>query len=73
VNRNVFNCLLKTASYVFCHMSCDRYPFLPCLQVGQEQKHTYLPLEVRDLLCDFMLSVLGTVVLQIVLVTLRSH
>ena len=24
----------------------SRYPFLPCLQVGQEQKHTYLPLEV---------------------------
>lgn len=23
-----------------------RYPHLPCLQVGQEQKHTYLPLEV---------------------------
>ena len=25
-----------------------RYPFLPCLQVGQEKKQTYLPLEVRD-------------------------
>ena len=24
-----------------------KYPHLPCLQVGQEQKHTYLPLEVR--------------------------
>ena len=23
-----------------------RYPHLPCLQVGQEHKHTYLPLEV---------------------------
>ncbi len=23
-----------------------RYPHLPCLQVGQEKKHTYLPLEV---------------------------
>ena len=23
-----------------------QYPFLPCLQVGQEKKHTYLPLEV---------------------------
>ena len=22
------------------------FPFLPCLQVGQEQKHTYLPIEV---------------------------
>jgi len=27
-----------------------RYPHLPCLQVGQEQKHTYLPLEVRSVL-----------------------
>lgn len=25
-----------------------KYPHLPCLQVGQEQKHTYLPLEVRN-------------------------
>lgn len=25
-----------------------KYPHLPCLQVGQEQKHTYLPLEVRQ-------------------------
>ena len=24
-----------------------RYAHLPCLQVGQEKKHTYLPLEVR--------------------------
>ena len=24
-----------------------RFPHLPCLQVGQERKHTYLPLEVR--------------------------
>ena len=23
-----------------------RFPHLPCLQVGQERKHTYLPLEV---------------------------
>lgn len=23
-----------------------QFPYLPCLQVGQEQKHTYLPLEV---------------------------
>ena len=29
-----------------------RYPHLPCLQVGQEQKHTYLPLEVNiNVLC----------------------
>lgn len=26
-----------------------KYPHLPCLQVGQEQKHTYLPLEVRPI------------------------
>lgn len=26
-----------------------RYPHLPCLQVGQEQKHTYLPMEVCNL------------------------
>lgn len=25
------------------------YPHLPCLQVGQEKKHTYLPLEVSTL------------------------
>lgn len=27
-----------------------KYPHLPCLQVGQEQKHTYLPLEVSTTL-----------------------
>lgn len=27
------------------HKLVLRYPHLPCLQVGQEQKHTYLPLE----------------------------
>lgn len=27
------------------HKLALRYPHLPCLQVGQEQKHTYLPLE----------------------------
>ena len=26
-----------------------RYPNLPCLQVGQEQKHTYLPMEVCNI------------------------
>ena len=26
-----------------------RYPHLPCLKVGQEQKHTYLPIEVCNL------------------------
>ena len=25
-----------------------RYPGLPCLQVGQEHKHTYLPMEVSN-------------------------
>ena len=30
-----------------------RFPHLPCLQVGQERKHTYLPLEVRDWACQF--------------------
>ena len=25
-----------------------RFPHLPCLQVGQEHKHTYLPLEVSS-------------------------
>ena len=25
-----------------------RFPHLPCLQVGQERKHTYLPLEVNE-------------------------
>lgn len=28
------------------HNKVLEYPFLPCLQVGQEQKHTYLPIEV---------------------------
>lgn len=28
-----------------------KYPHLPCLQVGQEQKHTYLPLEVSAGFC----------------------
>lgn len=27
-----------------------KYPHMPCLQVGQEQKHTYLPLEVQQTL-----------------------
>ncbi|VEL22992.1 unnamed protein product [Protopolystoma xenopodis] len=26
------------------------YPHLPCLQVGQEHKHTYLPLEVCNMM-----------------------
>lgn len=31
------------------HKLVLRYPHLPCLQVGQEQKHTYLPLEASGL------------------------
>lgn len=31
------------------HKLVLRYPHLPCLQVGQEQKHTYLPLEASKL------------------------
>ena len=34
-------------SHVF--LFACRFPHLPCLQVGQEQKHTYLPLEVCNL------------------------
>ena len=30
-----------------------RFPHLPCLQVGQEHKHTYLPLEVSNGTCSF--------------------
>ena len=32
-----------------------RFPHLPCLQVGQEHKHTYLPLEVSVVLCCVVL------------------
>lgn len=32
------------------HKLVLRYPHLPCLQVGQEQKHTYLPLEASKLI-----------------------
>jgi len=28
------------------HQKILEYPFLPCLQVGQEVKHTFLPIEV---------------------------
>ncbi len=36
-----------------------RFPYLPCLQVGQEKKHTYLPLEVQPfvqlcVICNLM-------------------
>lgn len=36
------------------HKLVLRYPHLPCLQVGQEQKHTYLPLEASTLLENFI-------------------
>lgn len=41
-----------------------KYPHLPCLQVGQEQKHTYLPLEVRMRLlwCLDIIIVVATMV-----------
>lgn len=35
-----------------------RYPHLPCLQVGQEHKHTYLPLEVRNSDLNWVMCVL---------------
>jgi len=38
---------MSNSSVIFAMSLCCRYPHLPCLQVGQEQKHTYLPLEVR--------------------------
>ncbi|PIK49325.1 eukaryotic translation initiation factor 2c [Apostichopus japonicus] len=31
------------------HNKILQYPHLPCLQVGQEQRHTYLPLEVCNI------------------------
>lgn len=31
------------------HRRILQYPHLPCLQVGQEQRHTYLPLEVCNI------------------------
>lgn len=42
-----------------------KYPHLPCLQVGQEQKHTYLPLEVRRrIFCPFHLLLIHRVLLS---------
>ncbi len=38
-------CTVAKYFYEKHHMKLQ-YPHLPCLQVGQEQKHTYLPLEV---------------------------
>ncbi|XP_016398400.1 protein argonaute-2-like [Sinocyclocheilus rhinocerous] len=40
-----------------------RYPHLPCLQVGQEQKHTYLPLEVGQ---DHILGLLFSTHLSLI-------
>lgn len=35
-----------------------RYPHLPCLQVGQEHKHTYLPLEVNLFLIKCSINII---------------
>ncbi len=42
-------CTVAKYFYEKHHMKLQ-YPHLPCLQVGQEQKHTYLPLEVENFL-----------------------
>lgn len=42
------------------HKLVLRYPHLPCLQVGQEQKHTYLPLEASPSPPTHPLRVLAT-------------
>lgn len=41
------------------HKLVLRYPHLPCLQVGQEQKHTYLPLEASPISCPPALGLAG--------------
>jgi eukaryotic translation initiation factor 2C len=41
-------CTVAKYFYEKHHMKLQ-YPHLPCLQVGQEQKHTYLPLEVCNI------------------------
>ena len=54
---NHFVCMQSTWSClpVLCLMARSfsiwwcRFPSLPCLQVGQEQKHTYLPIEVCNI------------------------
>lgn len=47
-NGDVFDCSVVQYFSEKYHIEL-KYPFLPCLQVGQEKKHTYLPLEVCDL------------------------
>ncbi len=41
-------CTVQKYFYDKYHMQL-KYPHLPCLQVGQEQKHTYLPPEVCNI------------------------
>lgn len=51
-----------------------RYPHLPCLQVGQEQKHTYLPLEVSmTALCTCLLFLRCYLILLIFLFNCLFH
>lgn len=42
------DCTVTKYFYDKYHMQL-KYPHLPCLQVGQEQKHTYLPPEVCNI------------------------
>ena len=46
-NGQTVECTVAKYFYEKHHMKLQ-YPHLPCLQVGQEQKHTYLPLEVKQ-------------------------
>uniref|UniRef100_UPI00358EBEC2 protein argonaute-1-like isoform X1 n=1 Tax=Myxine glutinosa TaxID=7769 RepID=UPI00358EBEC2 len=57
-SHQIFPLQLDTGQTVECtvahyfrekHKLVLKYPHLPCLQVGQEQKHTYLPLEVCNI------------------------
>ncbi|KAF3822785.1 hypothetical protein GH733_008159 [Mirounga leonina] len=48
------------------HKLVLRYPHLPCLQVGQEQKHTYLPLEASSVSCPRCSGAGGRTVCNIV-------
>ena len=45
----VFIIVIALSSFCALFLYVCRFPHLPCLQVGQEQKHTYLPLEVCNL------------------------
>jgi eukaryotic translation initiation factor 2C len=47
-NGDVFDCSVVQYFKEKYHIDLQ-YHFLPCLQVGQEKKHTYLPIEVCDL------------------------